>query len=154
MATDDSRERLELPEVDADAFTRRREALHRAVTELDGELDALEAGSPPDAERFRAALRALLTTLQQHIDEAEAADGLLGRIVEDAPWFGARVSKLRSEHDEYLRRVPALLEQADGQADVTPLLAEARDLSSQLSEHRHRGTALLQDAYLLDIPES
>lgn len=154
MTDDAAQGRLEASDADRRAYTRRREALHRAVAELDRELDALREVPGPDPERFGAAIRALLTTLHQHREEAEAPDGLLGRIVEAAPWFAPRVEQLKSEHDEQLRVANGLLERARGRADVAPLIGEAQELSTRLSEHRHRGTTLLMDAYMLDIPEA
>jgi len=153
MIDDATRERIRLSGADADAHTRRREALHRAVAELDRELDALADQPVPDADRFRAAIRDMVVAMREHIDETESPDGLLGQVLEAAPWFAARVEQLRGEHGELLARGNALLVSAAAGGEVAPLLAEARELAAQVSDHRHAGTALLVDTYLLDIPQ-
>ncbi len=153
MIDDITRERIRLSAADADAHTRRREALHRAVAELDGELEALAAAPTPDADRFRAAVREMMVAVREHVDEVDAADGLLAQVLETAPWFAARVEQLRSEHGDLLARGNALLVRAATGADMASLLAEARDLVARVSDHRHAGTALLFDTYLLDIPQ-
>jgi hypothetical protein len=153
MIDDVTRERIRLSEADADAHTRRREALHRAVADLERELDALADEPVPSTDRFRAAIRDMLVAIRQHIDEAEAPDGLLGQIVHAAPWFAARVEQLRGEHDDLLARGNALLVSAAADGEVATLLAEARELVGRVSDHRHAGTALLVDTYLLDIPQ-
>lgn len=151
MAEGDVQERLRLSDAAAEAYHARREALHGAVIDLDEELDALEAQGEPDAERFRTAMRRTLTTVQRHIEEADAPDGLLEEILDAAPWFASRAEQLRGEHAELLDRATRVLEQADATDAVEPLLADARSLSSHISEHRHRGTKLLMDAYMLDV---
>lgn len=144
-------DRPELADEVVDAYRARREALLRAVTELDGELAVLEAREVPDPERFRAALRRLLATLHEHIQEAEEPDSLLAQIVEQAPWLTHRTVQLRGEHGDLLARTEELIGRADGAATVAPLLPDARALSERVSEHRHRGTELLTDAYMLDV---
>ncbi len=154
MPNDTSSEpRLSISEGDRAASTRRREALHRAVTELGAELDALEAAAAPDGERFAQALRDLLATLEQHVEEADAPEGLLQQIIEVAPWFGPRVEQLRSEHDVLNGQARTLLEQVAAGRELEQALGAARELCAQVDDHRHRGTTLLIDAYMLDIPE-
>lgn len=145
--------RLPISDTETAAYTRRRESLHRAVTELDAELDALEEAPAPDGLRFKEALRDLVATLELHIEEADAPDGLLGQILEVAPWFGPRIEQLRHEHDDLHARASTLLEQVAGGEQLVRRLGDARELAAGVSGHRHHGTTLLIDAYLLDIPE-
>lgn len=145
--------RLPISDTETAAYTRRREALRRAEMELDAELDALEEAPAPDGIRFSQALRDLVATLELHIEEADAPDGLLGQILEVAPWFGPRVEQLRREHEDLHVRASALVEHAAGGQQLIRALGEARELSAGVAEHRHHGTTLLFDAYLLDIPE-
>ncbi len=154
MIDDVTHERIRLSEADADAHTRRREALHRAVVELEGELEALADGPEPDADRLRAAIQGMMVAVREHIDEVESPDGLLGQVLEAAPWFGARVEQLRGEHADLLAFGNALLVKADADGELATLLVEARELAARVSGHRHSGTALLVDTYLLDIPQS
>lgn len=151
MVGGDAHARSALPDADAAAGEGRREALHAGVTDLDRELDVLEAQPEPDVERFQAALRQLLATLHRHIEEADAPDGLLAQVVEAASWFATRAEQLRGEHGDLLDRTQALIAGAGADEDVRPLLVQARDLSSAITQHRHRGTKLLLDAYMLDV---
>lgn len=145
-------DRLEVSVADAAAYRARREALHAATDELDRELELLERQERPDMTRLRAVVRRTLGTLRIHIEEAEAPDGLLADITEAAPWFAARADELRRDHDDLLERTELLRERADAADRLSPLVEEVRGLSARITEHRHQGTALLLDAYLLDIP--
>lgn len=141
----------EVSEADAAAFRARREALHAAISDLDHHLDALDSQDAPDAARFRDALDELLTTLHRHVAEADAPDGLLAQILEEASYFASRVERLRSEHGDLLARAGDLQDRARTSVDVRPLLTEARQLSARVAEHRRRGTELLVDATMLDL---
>lgn len=143
-------ERTPLPDAEADAYRARREALHAAVTDLDRFLDGVD--DAPQPEQVQAALQGFLATVQEHVTEAEAPDGLLASIIATAPWLGNRAQQLRDEHDRLLADATALVARAqDGVIDAA-LLDDMRDLSARVSEHRHRGTSLVLDAYMLDIP--
>lgn len=145
-------DRREISAEAAAAYRARREALHIAVIELEHELELLEAQPQPDVRRLRAALDQLLTTLREHIAQADAPDGLLADIIETAPWFAPRAEQLRSEHGELLERAQQLIDEAAANEDAASVLESARELSQRISEHRHEGTALLLDAYMLDVP--
>jgi ABC-type transporter Mla subunit MlaD len=146
-----ARDVAQVSDEDATAFRARREALHAAVTDLDQHLDALDAQDVPDAVRFRDALDELLVTLQRHVEEADAPDGLLAQILEEASYFASRVDRLRGEHGDLLGRAADLRDRARSSDDVRPLLPDARQLSARVAEHRQRGTELLVDATMLDL---
>ncbi len=152
MTAGDTPGRQQLTDTAADAYRARREALHATVSDLDAELDELEAQDAPDVERFRTAMTQVLDNLHQHIQEADAADGLLAEIIETAPWFAPRAEALRAEHDDLLDRTRELIERASAGGEIETLLADARTLSARISDHRHTGTSLLMDAYMLDVP--
>lgn len=152
MTNGETTDRRELSEEAADAYRARREALHAAVATLEHELATLEAADEPDAERFSAALHQLLATLHEHIEQADAPDGLLSQIIETAPWFAPRAEQLRDEHADLVDHANAMIERLDAGESVAVLLADARSLSDRVSDHRHRGTTLLLDAYMLDVP--
>jgi hypothetical protein len=146
---DQAHERTPLPDAEADAYRARREALHAAVTDLDRFLDGVDV---PEPEQVQAALRDFLAAVQEHVTEADAPNGLLASIIATAPWLGNRARQLRDEHDRLLADATSLaLRAQDGTVDAA-LLDDMRDLSARVSEHRHRGTGLVLDAYMLDIP--
>lgn len=147
---DQTHQRSPLPDAEADAYRARREALHAAVTDLERFLDGVDDAVRP--EQVQAALRDFVDAVQEHVVEADAPNGLLASIIATAPWLGNRARQLRDEHDRLLADATALaLRSQDGTVDVA-LLDEMRDLSARVSEHRHRGTSLVLDAYMLDIP--
>jgi hypothetical protein len=135
----------------ADAVRHRREALHAATVEFGDDLAAIEANPEEGSTRLAAALATLLATLEDHAVAAEAADGMLAQIIQDAPWFGPRVEELRHEHQHLPRHASELIERAAAGGDLGSLLTEARDLADQTDRHRHRATRLMQDAYTLDL---
>jgi hypothetical protein len=63
----------------------RREALHDAIGELEQELAALGATTPPDRERLVRALEAVHATLEEHMRGGRRAGGPLQQVVEVAP---------------------------------------------------------------------
>lgn len=149
-------DRLPIDDAEAQAYAARRQALHLAVIDLDDVLDDLASDDDPDRDRFVAAIRSLHEALEHHVHEADAPDGLLAQILSDAPWFAARVEKLRDDHGRLIERSGALCDEgADGGSSgraFGELLLDARRLGATVSEHRHAGTHLLMDAYMLDIP--
>jgi len=150
MAKDEMTGRVSLTEAEAEASRARREALHVAADHLNEGVTALE--SDPDLARFVATLREVLRTVQQHVDEVEAANGLFEDMTTVAPHVTPRVDKLRREHVELLEQTRGLLGQAEqGDAPAT-LATEGRALADRLTAHRHRGTALMLDVFLIDIP--
>ena len=144
--------RQQVSDAAAAAYQARREALHGAVTDLEHELEALEAQPVPDARRLLAALRGLRTTLLEHVEHADAPGGLLTQVFETAPWFANRTDQLRNEHGDLLAATDGLIERAGAGDAVETLLSDAHVLADRISDHRHRGTALLLDAFMLDIP--
>ena len=152
MTEQQGQDRLPIDDAEAEAYAERRRALHAALVGVGVELDDLATQQDPDRDRFAAAMRWLRDALQDHIRDADAPDGLLAQILSDAPWFAARVQRLRDEHEQLMARATALIDAATTDRPFGELLTEARLLSTHISEHRHAGTDLLMDAYLLDIP--
>lgn len=128
----------------------RREALQTAKVEL---TEALAADEPPDSwhDHVRTAVERTRATLQQHVEEAEAPDGLLAQIIEEEPAFGARVQQMRDEHVDLLQEAADLAEMAGGDASAEAVRARAEGLLEMIERHRSRSGGLLVDAYSLDI---
>ncbi len=151
MADGEVLARADVSDADVAAYVARREALRAALIDLDGHLDQLSAEARPDGERFRGAVQRFVAAVHHHVEEAEAPGGLLAQIVDTAAWYGSRVERLRSEHDELVADADDLLDRSRSADDVRPLLADARQLSQRVAEHRQRGTTLLVDATMLDL---
>ncbi|MEX0599813.1 MAG: hypothetical protein WD205_04155 [Rhodothermales bacterium] len=150
MSKDPVAGKASLSEVEAEASRARREALHVAADNLNGGVTALESDS--DRERFGATLREVLRTVRQHVEEVEAADGLLEEMTTVAPRVAFRVEKLRREHVGLLEQTRGLLNRVEQNDSPEMLATEGRALAERLTAHRHRGTALMQDVFLTDIP--
>lgn len=128
----------------------RREALLTAKVEL---AQALAADEPPGPwhDHVGGILEATHTTLVQHVDEAEAPDGLLAQIVEEQPAFSARAQDMRDEHVTLVQEAADLVEMARGDASPEAVRARAEALLELIERHRSRSGGLLVDAYSLDI---
>jgi hypothetical protein len=150
MSESDMTGKASLPDSGVEASRARREALHTAVEDLERGVAALE--SEPDLGRFAATMRDVLRTVHQHVDEVEAPDGLLDEMMTVAPRVTYRVEKLRREHADLLERTRSLLRRVEENDTLESLATDGRALAKDLSAHRHRGTDLMQDVFLTDIP--
>ena len=129
----------------------RSEQLHEATIDLS---EALESPVEPP-ERWLDAVGASIarthTTLEAHVREAEAPDGLLAQIIEEEPAFGSRAQQMRDEHVELLNDSATLLQFAEQDPSVDELRAKATELIDLIERHRHRSGSLLTDVYSLDL---
>jgi hypothetical protein len=151
MASGVGHDRRAVSDAQAAAYRDRREALLAAAADLDQEVDHLSSRANPDASRLHTALLRTQARLEQHVAEAEAPGGLLAQILEDAAWLSARAEQLRAEHRDLLDLAGDLLGRSEAGEDLMRLLPAARGLAARIAEHRHRGTTLLLDAYMLDL---
>lgn len=150
MGTSSGSARPEISRTAAAGYRARRDALRAAETGLQHQLDVL--ATDPDGRRLQAALQEVHATLQEHVHGADAPDGPLAQIVEEAPWLAARVARVRVEHADLLDRATDLLDRVQEGAEVRAGLAEARRLAHAVTRHRHHAADLLLDAYMSDIP--
>ena len=128
----------------------RREELRVALVDLEDALSRPAGDHEKWIAKVHGAVETMLATLRTHVEETEAEGGLLPQLEEDAPWLEGRVEQLRSEHGDLLERTEQLLASCrDG--EVEDLRDEALSLLQAVSRHRHRGTDLLYDAYMVDI---
>lgn len=152
MSSDDAQARPHVSDAATEAFHARGDALHAAVVALQRDLVDVVTHSPLDRSQLKTALSRFLDTLREHVEGSEADDGLLAQITETAPWLTPRTRQLRTEHDVLLATAEGLLGRVDGDEDTSTLTSEANDLAEEVTQHRHRATEILLDAYLLDIP--
>lgn len=129
----------------------RREQLHEATRELaaaladtDGELTQRLAAVRDTVSRTHA-------TVEHHVREAEASDGLLAQIITEEPAYGFRVEEMRREHINLLEESADLVERARSAQTVDELRDEATELIELIQRHRHRSADLLMDTYGLDV---
>lgn len=141
---------------DLGGVRQRREALLVAATALEAALAA-----PASAARWRDdlgdALAALGTTLAEHVTEAEAPDGALRKVREDAPRLSNLIDRLIAEHVTLTSATEQLIDRLEHaptertQADTDALRDEALDLLAVIVRHRQRGSDLFYEAYNVDV---
>jgi hypothetical protein len=128
----------------------RREELRVALVDLEDALSRPAGDHEAWVATVQGAVETMLATLRTHVAETEAEGGLLPQLEEDAPWLVGRVDQLRNEHGALLERTEQLLARCR-EGEVEDLREEALALLQAVSRHRHLGTDLLYDAYMVDI---
>lgn len=139
-----------LPQTRAEVHAR-REDIRQALVELEDVLSRPAGDHESWSDRVRAGVEHMHTTLQHHVRETESDGGMLAQLEEDAPWLEGRVEQLRREHDALLAATDALLANCREGRGAEEIREEALDLLRGISRHRHQGTDLLYDAYMVDI---
>lgn len=130
----------------------RREELRAALVELEDVLSGPAGDHEHWGSHVRQAVERMEATLRSHVRETESEGGLLEQIDADAPWLDGRVEQLRSEHGDLLRRTEQLSAHCRRpDHEPTEVREEALALLQAVSRHRHQGTDLLYDAYMVDI---
>lgn len=134
----------------------RREALLVAATVLEAAL-AAPASSARWSDDLGEALSALDSTLAEHVAVAEAPDGALERVREDAPRLSNHIDRLIAEHELLTSATEGLIDQLEhasperSRAEVDDLRDEALRLLAMIVRHRHRGADLFYEAYNVDV---
>ena len=106
------------------------------------------------ASSLRAQVEALSDALDRHIEYSEGPEGLLTRIVADAPRLMNRVQQAKADHDHLRSETTELIEAlADGEG-VDKARERTMALMAGLVRHRHIGSDLVYEAYMVDIEAS
>ncbi|HYA68179.1 MAG TPA: hypothetical protein VED63_05550, partial [Acidimicrobiales bacterium] len=96
----------------------------------------------------------LSEALDRHIEYSEGPQGLLTSIIADAPRLAHKVRKAKDQHDRLRSETSALLEVlADGEG-VDKVRRRVLALMGGLVRHRHLGSDLVYEAYMVDIEAS
>ncbi|HXX90665.1 MAG TPA: hypothetical protein VEI83_10630 [Acidimicrobiales bacterium] len=132
-----------------------RRGLRAAIGGVEGALTS------PATEReaaWSASLReqvaVLSDALDRHIEYSEGPEGLLTRIVADAPRLMHRVQQARADHDRLRSETTELLEALDDGEGVDKVRDRTMALLAGLVRHRHIGSDLVYEAYMVDIEAS
>ena len=139
---------------DLEGIRRRRAELRDSMSALESALAAPAPGRLSRwTERVRAALMELSADFREHVDIAEAPDGINARAVRSQPRLAKAVQRLNNEHVELAAIISQLLDELDT-PDDTPA-EQLRDgltrLLGRLVRHRQRGSDLLYEAWAVDI---
>jgi len=105
-------------------------------------------------EHLREQVVALSVALNGHIENSEGPDGLLTKIVADAPRLMHKVRKAKDEHDHLRSETTELLDALDDGEGVDKVRDRTMALMGGLVRHRHLGSDLVYEAYMVDIEAS
>lgn len=128
----------------------RRSELKAALSQVE-----LVAASPSAEAGWRTRLleqlEHLRAALLDHIEEVEAADGLLDEMLAQAPRLANEIGSIKNEHPDLCRRVDQAILDVRGDVDVIDLRSEVLDTLTAIARHRQRGSDLVYDGYNVDI---
>lgn len=139
-----------------DRARERRFRLHEAMCDLEA-----AASTPAKVSSWTADLSLHLKVIEDallgHIAEVESPDGLIARIIEDAPRLCVHTEQLLADHPRLLLQTRQVMDQVDavGPAPDADAVGTIRDaalgLLGELSRHRQLGADLVYEAYAFDI---
>ena len=134
----------------------RREALLGAAASVEAAL-AAPASDPRWRDRLGERLATLHTTLDEHVTAAEADDGILAKVRDEAPRLSNQVDRLAAAHGTITDATERLIDRLEG-APTDQVTGEAESVRKQAVEllaaivrHRQLGADLLYEAYNVDV---
>lgn len=134
----------------------RREALLGAAASVEAAL-AAPASDPRWRDRLGERLATLHATLDEHVTAAEADDGILAQVRDEAPRLSNQVDRLAAEHGTITDATERLIDRLEG-APTDQVAGEAESVREQAVEllaaivrHRQLGADLLYEAYNVDV---
>jgi len=132
-----------------------RRGLRNAVGGVEGALTSPATDRQSAwVEHLRAKVEILSDALDRHIEYSEGPEGLLTRIVADAPRLMNKVQKAKAEHDHLRSETTELLDALAGGEGVDKARRRTMALMGGLVRHRHLGSDLVYEAYMVDIEAS
>lgn len=143
-----------------DVIRGRREALYEAVVGLEDALATPIGDGHKWRLRVTMAVEHAKTRIEDHAEQNEGAEGMLERVLTDAPRLQSRVTQLKVDHERLEQEIDALraavydVEDAQLAERAAALRDQALELLENLSRHRRRGADLIYQAYQVDIGEA
>jgi len=132
-----------------------RRGLRDAIGRVEGALTSPAGGREAEwTEHLRSQVVLLSGALDRHIEFSEGPDGLLTKIVADAPRLVNKVRKAKEEHDHLRSETSDLLDALAGGEGVDKVCERVMTLMGGLVRHRHLGSDLVYEAYMVDIEAS
>jgi hypothetical protein len=129
----------------------RRQDLYEAMRKLETSV-ARASGQADWAARVRDGLRGLQTSLESHVEQTEAQDGLFSVVIERAPHLASAVESLREEHQRLILACRNALEIAKADdVEGEEIRRKVVAILGRLAIHRQRGAELLFDTYNVDL---
>jgi hypothetical protein len=103
------------------------------------------------SDEVAEALTILYDSLERHVFEVEAADGLFAAVIEHGPHLLPDIEALRKEHEELLFSCRSTMDSVSGEADASEIRQRALGMLGRLARHRHRRSELMFDTYNVDL---
>ena len=134
----------------------RRTALGDAA-DLIEDLIARPGSDPQWTVRVADSLQGLQHAFAAHVEEVESDDGLLPRLLDDAPRVANGVRRMEREHVTItadLEAAAELVRSCGGECDggvVDQIRESVVDVLRSISRHRQKGADLVYEAYNVDI---
>ncbi|MFQ5517334.1 MAG: hypothetical protein ACE5E8_07150, partial [Acidimicrobiia bacterium] len=137
---------------------RKREVLHQAMIDLEA---AYTAPWKADswASNLLARLGGIERAIREHAEEVESADGVIARVLEDAPRLSTAGEILVEDHARMIDKTRQVTQLVQGLASpldrevVGGVRDSVLELLGMISLHRQRGANMVYEAYLVDIGE-
>jgi len=131
----------------------------RGLRDAIGGVEAALTGPASEREeawsaQLRRQVEALSGALDRHIAYSEGPDGLLTMIVSDAPRLMNKVQKAKAEHDHLRSETTELMDSLAAGEGVDKARERAMELMGGLVRHRHLGSDLVYEAYMVDMEAS
>lgn len=114
------------------------------------------AASAPSADpgwrqNLLAELENLQVALFQHVEEVEAADGLLPELTQLAPRLANQIGHVQDEHPVLCRQCEEAIAHTKTSADAGSARVMVVDLLNAIILHRQKGADLVYEGYSVDI---
>ena len=133
-----------------EAAAQKRLDLKQALSKVE-----VAAASPSGHAGWRDDLATSMAGLRQalddHIAEAESADGILPEIVSLAPRLSNQAKAVADEHPVLCRQTDRIIQALAGHPPVEDIRKEILGLLLAIAGHRQKGADLVYESYQVDI---
>ena len=134
---------------------RRRRGVQAALIDLEQAIAAPSTGRERAwIERVSGQLDVLATAFGYHVEATEERGGLFDEVVSQAPRLTRQVDYLRADHVRLAGAIEAaqrIARDPAAEGHLLDLADAGADLLARLTRHRHLGSTMVFEAYMVDI---
>jgi len=109
------------------------------------------SGEPRWREKLAHELDELQFALLHHIEEVEAADGLLPELTRTAPRLANQIAHVQGEHPTLTRLVSDTIGSVVNEEPVEKVREQVLETLMAIVRHRQKGADLVYEGYSVDI---
>jgi hypothetical protein len=105
-------------------------------------------------DRVGEELDGLRTAFGYHVAVTEEPSGLFDEVLSQAPRLSHQIEGLRADHTRLTQAIDAAVNSAragDAEGHISDLAEAGLDLMARVTRHRHLGSTMVYEAYLVDI---